>query len=76
MSLLNILTKKEINVFESAPVFNYKEKNYYFNVEDCLLEKVDISNHIYFVILYGYFKATNQFFNKLENDENINYVFV
>lgn len=74
MTYQRILTKQEINDFEAIPVFNEKERDYYFNVPNKLLKKVDKTKQIYFILLYGYFKATNKFFLYSKEDKNIQHL--
>jgi TnpA family transposase len=75
MTSAQILSKEEEKEFNQKPIFTFKQQKYYFAIPKRLLEKID-SNHnkIYFVLLYGYFKATNKFFNNFDNDENIEYI--
>jgi hypothetical protein len=75
MTSAQILSKEEEKEFNQKPIFTFKQQKYYFAIPKRLLEKID-SNHnkIYFVLLYGYFKATSKFFNNFDNDENIEYI--
>ena len=67
MSVLQILTKDEIKNFESAPKFDLLAKNHFFKMTDALnhmtMEMKNDSNKILFILMYGYFKATNKFFD-------------
>ena len=75
MSLLNILTKNEILNSYSPKELSYKEKVYYFTLPRDLEEKAQSfssnDGKLVFILLYGYFKAFNQFFDQklfLNND--------
>ena len=74
MTYQTILTNSEISEFESIPKFNQEEKVNYLKIPNKLLEKIDDSNIIYFILMYAYFKATNKFFCNINNDENIKYL--
>ena len=75
MTSTQILSKEEEKIFNQKPIFTLSQQKYYFAIPKRLLEKID-SNHnkIYFVLLFGYFKATNKFFNNLDSDENMEYI--
>ena len=78
MSVLQILTKDEIKNFESAPKFDLFAKNHFFKMTDALnhmtMEMKNDSNKILFILMYGYFKATNKFFDIQRDDENYLYI--
>ena len=74
MSLQNILSKKEIIHFDSKPRLNENEKDILFAVPKSVLQPIEDSMKIYFILLYGYFKVTNKFLCSLEKDENIEYL--
>lgn len=78
MSVLQILTKDEIKNFESAPKFDLLAKNHFFKMTDALnhmtMEMKNDSNKILFILMYGYFKATNKFFDIQRDDENYLYI--
>lgn len=62
---VQVLTKEELTRFNTSPSFNYEQKNYFFKINDTLLEKITsvlkMDNATYFIAFYGYFKATNKF---------------
>jgi len=64
---IEILTQKELKIFNSAQSLNYKEKEYYFTIQDDLLKKLienyKIENIAIFIHLFGYFKLTHKFLN-------------
>ena len=75
MTPLQILSKEEEKTFNQKPVFNSKQQKYYFSIPKNLLEKIDNDlNQIYFILSYGYFKATNKFFIDLNDDKNLDYI--
>ncbi len=71
-------TKDEIKNFESAPKFDLLAKNHFFKMTDALnhmtMEMKNDSNKILFILMYGYFKATNKFFDIQRDDENYLYI--
>lgn len=74
MTTLQILSKEEEKTFNQKPAFNSQQQKYYFSIPKSLLEKIESDfNQIYFVLLYGYFKATNKFFTDLNDDKNLAY---
>lgn len=75
MTTLQILSKEEEKIFNQKPIFNSKQQKYYFSIPKNLLEKIESDfNQIYFVLLYGYFKATNKFFTDVNDDKNLDYI--
>jgi TnpA family transposase len=75
VTALQILSKEEEKTFNQKPVFNSQQQKYYFSIPKSLLEKIESDfNQIYFVLLYGYFKATNKFFTDLNDDKNLAYI--
>ena len=61
---IEILTQKELKVFNSAQSMSYEEKKYYFTIQDDLLKKLienyKIENIAIFIHLFGYFKLINR----------------
>ncbi|MFT5703380.1 MAG: hypothetical protein ACI9TO_000749, partial [Rickettsiales bacterium] len=79
MPRLQILSKEEINNFDSAPKFNFSEKEKYFGTNYQIDEMVDKfkndSNKIGFILLHGYFRACGKFINANKFlDEDIEYI--
>ena len=78
MSVLQILTKEEEKSFESSPKLDSFAKNYFFKLNDditkTLSEMKTDSNKILFILMYGYFKLSNRFFEIKESDENYLYI--
>jgi hypothetical protein len=78
MSVIQILTKEEIKNFELPPKFDLLAKNHFFKMTDALnnitMEMRSDSNKILFILMYGYFKATNKFFEIQKDDENYLYI--
>lgn len=75
MSLISILSTEEEKAFEKSPKFTFAQKEYYFKLPNDLLHTIDdASNKILFTLMYGYFKATNKFFEVNLNDENLLYL--
>ena len=78
MSVFRILTNEEIKNFESPPEFDIVAKNHFFKMTDVLnditIELKSDSNKILFILMYGYFKATNKFFEIQKDDENYLYI--
>ena len=66
MTSLSILSQKEVNKFNSLPKFNLQQQRYFFSLPKILRNKIDRfennNNKIIFILLYGYFKASNKFF--------------
>ena len=64
---LEILTQKELKLFNYAQPLSYKEKEYCFEIKDDLLKKLQenykVENISIFIHLFGYFKLTHKFFN-------------
>lgn len=73
-----ILTKEELNKFQSVPVIKYGYKKTFFTIPDDLLEQIhsayNIENISLIITLYSYFKHSHQFFTLDKNDTNLNYV--
>lgn len=56
---IEILSKKELKGFNTVPSMNYKEKEYYFEIKNELLKKLQenykTENIAIFIHLFGYF---------------------
>jgi len=65
-------------MFVSPPVFTGKERKKYFSFPMGILEIANrlakSHNKVYFLLLYGYFKATNKFFNKGFHQNDIEFI--
>lgn|ERR671931_1159184 len=75
MTILNILSKDEIQLFEKPPQFSAEERNYFFTlptwVEDELLRIQTPVNKVGLILQAGYFHATKKFYPKaLYRQEN------
>ena len=75
MSIISILSPEEEKAFTKAPKFTFTQKEYYYKLPNSLLHTIDgTSNKIFFTLMYGYFKATNKFFEVNLDDENLLYL--
>jgi TnpA family transposase len=78
MSVIQILTKEEVKNFETPPKFDLFAKNHFFKIteklENMIIEMKSDSNKILFILMFGYFKATNKFFEIQKNDDNFSYI--
>ncbi|MEA3227878.1 MAG: Tn3 family transposase [Campylobacterota bacterium] len=78
MSTLQILSKEEEKKFESPPKFDSFAKNYFFKLNNEVLEIItemkSDSNKILFILMFGYFKISNRFFEINEDDENFMFI--
>jgi len=77
--MLTILTTQEREVFKSTPVFNTKERNFFFKIPLILFDEMKSlnkdTNNILFILNYGYFKATNKFYiNINDSQKDIEYI--
>ena len=68
MALISILTTEEKKRFETPPVFSSQERKRYFRFPAGVLKIAEElrtpTTKVCFLTAYGYFKATNKFFNK------------
>src|SRR5947209_6802958 len=68
MTILNILTKEEIERFESPPPFTAEERKHFFTLPDWAEKIVKTfatsASKIGFILQLGYFRATNKFYPK------------
>lgn len=78
MSVFQILTQEEEKKFELPPKFDPLSQNHFFKVTSVvsgiIAEIKSDSNKILFILMYGYFKATNKFFEIQKDDENYLYI--
>ena len=74
---IEILTKNELKFFNTTQLLTYKQKEYYFEIQDDLLQKLKKQNKIenipIFIFLFGYFKTTYKFYN-ITNDNILEYI--
>lgn len=74
MSVFQILAKEEEKNFELPPKFDSISQNHFFKVptriDEIISEMKNDSNKILFILMYGYFKATNKFFEIQKDDQN------
>lgn len=78
MTRIIIFTPEEKKSFNSPPLFNSLDRKKYFSFSTGIL---DIAGHltkpenrIFFLVTYGYFKATHKFYNKRLHIKDIVYV--
>jgi len=68
MTTLNILSKEEIERFESPPWFTAEKRKYFFTIPDWAENTVKKfstpASKIGFILQLGYFRATNKFYPK------------
>lgn len=66
-TFVKFLNKNDINSFEEPPIFSsHERKNYFFipkDINEILAQLRNPINKIGFILQFGYFKATNRFFN-------------
>lgn len=66
MSRIKLLQAAEIKVFNSTPVFNWEEQQYFFGVDEDLGKELSKLRHplakVGFLLQWGYFKAVGRFF--------------
>src|SRR6185312_12057796 len=78
MARLAIFTSEEQKLFSAPPVFNSIERKRYFTFPAGILEiarKLDKPhNRIYFLLIYGCFKATNRFYQGKFHQKDIDFV--
>ena len=78
MSVFQILSKEEEKNFNAPPKFDSFAKNYFFKLNSDIIgiisEMKNDSNKILFILMFGYFKVSNRFFEIQENDENFSYI--
>jgi len=74
-----VLDNKELKKYIKPPILNNQEKNYYFTIPNYLLDKAfsnyKIENIAIFIILWGYFRYSNRFYDiKFYKDKIFEYV--
>jgi hypothetical protein len=73
-----ILTLTEQAEFDTPPVFNNGEREQFFHVSESLKPLLTTLrtpvNQFYFLLILGYFKATNRFFMRQFHQADIEYV--
>ncbi len=73
-----ILEREEIKKFNKQPNFSSNEQIYYFELTGNFLKKIKLlfkyENIAYFVLQYGYFKATNRFFSIKNINRDLEYI--
>ena len=78
MSLIQILSKDEEKKFNVPPKFDSFAKNYFFklnsDITEIISEMKSDSNKILFILMFGYFKVSNRFFEIKDEDENYLYI--
>ena len=64
---IEILPKSELKLFNSPQKLNYKQKEYFFEIQEALLQKLKnnykIENIPIFLLLFGYFKLSHKFYD-------------
>ncbi len=70
MPIITILSKTEEKSLYSLQELSFKEKEYFFQIPTTLLDKVlsyELNKgKIAFILMYGYFKASHQFYDASE----------
>ncbi len=77
MTILQILSKLELTSFESPPVLTSRERKKYFTFPPGILkraQKLTPQNKIRFLVMYGYFKATNKFYVRQFHQKDVDFV--
>ncbi len=77
MARLGIFTTDEQKIFSTPPLFNSVDRKRFFAFPSGILEtarKLDTHNRIYFLLMYGYFKATNKFYRRKLHQKDIDYI--
>ncbi len=80
MARIDYLTETERKRFEMAPEFtSSNERNYFFNLPNAIYTQAILLESdeafVTFALMFGYFKANNQFFELAQfNDEDIRYI--
>ena len=63
--------------FESPPIFTGRDLKKYFTFPvgiTKIAQKMDSQNKIYFLVMYGYFKATNKFYTRQFHQKDLDFV--
>jgi hypothetical protein len=77
MTPLNILTTAEKKIFESPPIFTSRERKKYCTFPPGIIkriQKLTPQNKIYFLVMYGYFKATSKFYTRRFHQKDLEFV--
>jgi len=78
MARMRILSAQEEDAFESPPVFTVPERNRFFDVPSGILDMTrDLrtpTNKVCFLVMLGYFKATNKFFRRSFHKKDIKFI--
>ena len=77
MTPLNILTTAEQKQFNLPPVFTGIDQKRYFTFPADIMtiaKTLKPHNIVFFLVMYGYFKATNKFYNRKFHQKDIVYV--
>src|SRR5918996_324171 len=77
MTPLTILTTAEKTIFESPPIFTARDRKKYFSFPQGVIkriQKLTPQNKTYFLVMYGYFKATNKFYTRQFHQKDLNFV--
>lgn len=80
MARIDYLTEQERKKFEIVPVFiSNNERNYFFDLPSAIYKQAlnlnDDKAFVTFALMFGYFKASNQFFELAQfNNEDIKYI--
>jgi Domain of unknown function (DUF4158) len=78
MALISILTTEEKKRFESPPVFSSQERKRYFRFPAGVLKIAEElrtpTTKVCFLTAYGYFSATNKFYNKQFNLTDLDFI--
>jgi len=78
MARMKILNAQEEEAFESPPAFNNAERNRYFDFPPAIAEITKnlrtSTNKVCFLVMLGYFKATNKFFKRSFRQKDIKFV--
>ena len=70
----SLFNKSEMSVYNAEPKFDLNQQEYYFSIPKSLVLTIEHANKILFYLMYGYFKASNKFYNNFENDRNVQYL--
>lgn len=75
---MEILNKQQLNLFNQPPKFSYEEQKYYFELKENLFNEISsiikAENIAYFILQYGYLRATNMFYNINEINSDLEYI--
>ena len=78
MTRIIVFTPEEKKSFNSPPQFNSLDRKKYFSFSTGILQIAErltkSQNRIFFLVTYGYFKATHKFYNKQLQRKDIVYV--